>query len=283
MTTLPVLLTPGKAALSRPSGDGWRDLFGGGALGVVLAALGISILAGNAHAAPSLGGSPGVLAILLKWAPLVFQGFLFNLLVSVLSMLAGTGLGLWLGLGRVSQLRVLRRVSGAVIQFFRNAPWLVLLFYCMFLLPFSVSLPFGTVPLPDAAKAVIGLSLPVMANVAEIVRGGVQSIPLEQWESGEALAFSRRQILWMVILPQCLRRMIPPWMNLYAILTMSTTLISVVGIQDSMTLARAALVAEGRTELFIPMYLMLLSWFFLYCYPIARGTAALERRFRVRI
>jgi polar amino acid transport system permease protein len=47
-------------------------------------------------------------------------------------------------------------------------------------------------------------------------------------------------------------------------------------------LARAALVAEGRTELFIPMYLMLLSWFFLYCYPIARWTSVLERRLNVR-
>ena len=282
MTPLPVLL-PEKPALARSASDGWRGLSTGGMLVAVLAALAISILAGDARAQPGIGASPGVLAILLKWAPLILQGFLFNLLVSVLSMLAGTGLGLWLGLGRVSQMAALRRISSGLIQFFRNAPWLVLLFYCMFLLPFSISLPFATVPLPDAAKAVIGLSLPVMANVAEIVRGGVRSIPLEQWESGEALAFSRRQILWMVILPQCLRRMIPPWMNLYAILTMSTTLISVVGIQDSMTLARAALVAEGRTELFIPMYLMLLSWFFLYCYPIARWTAVLEGRFRVRI
>jgi polar amino acid transport system permease protein len=282
MTPLPVLL-PAKPALARSASDGWRGFFSGGVLVAVLAALAISILAGEARAQPGIGASPGVLAILLKWAPLILQGFLFNLLVSVLSMLAGTGLGLWLGLGRVSQFAALRRASAGVIQFFRNAPWLVLLFYCMFLLPFSISLPFGTVPLPDSAKAVIGLSLPVMANVAEIVRGGVRSIPLEQWESGEALAFSRSQIMWMVILPQCLRRMIPPWMNLYAILTMSTTLISVVGIQDSMTLARAALVAEGRTELFIPMYLMLLSWFFLYCYPIARWTAGLERRFRVRI
>lgn len=283
MTPLPVLLTPGRAALRRSEGDGLRGLLGGNTLTVVLVAFCLSVLAGEARAEASAVGLLGVLALLLKWAPLIFQGFLFNLLVSVLSMAAGTALGLWLGLGRVSQFAALRRASSAVIQFFRNATWLVLLFYCMFLLPFSVTLPFATIPLPDAAKAVIGLSLPVMANVAEIVRGGVRSIPLEQWESGEALAFSRRQILWMVILPQCLRRMIPPWMNLYAILTMSTTLISVVGIQDSMTLARAALVAEGRTELFIPMYLMLLSWFFLYCYPIARWTTALERRFQVRI
>ena len=282
MTALPVLLAPRRSPTPR-SATGARGLFSGGLLVAILAAFGLSLLVAEARAAVAGAGSPGVIVILLKWAPLVLQGFLFNLLVSVLSMAAGTGLGLWLGLGRVSHLAWLRRGASALIQFFRNAPWLVLLFYCMFLLPFSVTLPFATVPLPDSAKAVIGLSLPVMANVAEIVRGGVRSIPLEQWESGEALAFSRRQILWMVILPQCLRRMIPPWMNLYAILTMSTPLISVVGIQDSMTLARAALVAEGRTDLFIPMYLMLLSWFFIYCYSIARWTAALERRFRVRI
>ncbi len=282
MRPLPVLLSPRRAAPARGGGiaPGWLN---GGLLVAALTAFALSVLTADARAAIGGAGSFDVLAILLEWSPLILEGFLFNLLVSVLSMAAGTGLGLWLGLGRVSQLAWLRHAASAMIQFFRNAPWLVLLFYCMFLLPFSITLPFATVPLPDAAKAVIGLSLPVMANVAEIVRGGVQSIPVEQWESGEALAFSRSQILWMVILPQCLRRMIPPWMNLYAILTMSTPLISIVGIQDSMTLARAALVAEGRTELFIPMYLMLLSWFFLYCYPIARWTAALERRFQVRI
>jgi polar amino acid transport system permease protein len=63
---------------------------------------------------------------------------------------------------------------------------------------------------------------------------------------------------------------------------MATSLISIVGVQDGVSLTRAALVAEGRTELFMPMYLMLLLMFFAYCYPIARGTAALERRFAVK-
>ena len=62
-------------------------------------------------------------------------------------------------------------------QFFRNAPWLVLLFYCMFLLPFQVTIFGVTIPLPDWIKATLGLALPVMANVSEIVRGAVQSIP----------------------------------------------------------------------------------------------------------
>jgi polar amino acid transport system permease protein len=122
-----------------------------------------------------------------------------------------------------------------------------------------------------------------MANVSEIVRGAVNSIPSGQWESAESLAFSRLQTLWRIILPQCVKRMIPPWMNWYAILTMSTPLISIVGVNDAMTLAQDALAAEQRSELLMPMYAMLLLFFFVYCYPIARWTIRLERRYAVKI
>ena len=71
---------------------------------------------------------------------------------------------------------------------------------------------------------------------SELVRGAVQSIPSGQWEAAEALAFTRRQTLRMVILPQCIKRMTPPWMNLYAILTVATPLTSVVGVSEAMTL-----------------------------------------------
>ena len=141
----------------------------------------------------------------------------------------------------------------------------------------------GTVnPLPGWLKSTIGLSLPVMANVAELVRGAVRSIPYGQWEAAEAMAFDRTQTLRLIILPQCIKRMTPPWMNLYAILTVATPLASVVGVSEAMTLTGDILASEGRTELLVPLYLYLLLWFFLYCYPIARATLALERRFQVR-
>src|SRR3546814_8190805 len=79
-------------------------------------------------------------------------------------------------------------------------------------------------------------------------------------------------------LPQCLKRMLPPCMNRYAILTMATVLASVVGVADMMTLAGRVLSAEARTDLLIPVYGYVLLWFFAYCYPIARFTAWLERR-----
>jgi polar amino acid transport system permease protein len=175
-----------------------------------------------------------------------------------------------------------RASSWLVTQFFRNSPWLVLLFYCMLLLPFQFQIGDTIIPLPGWFKSTIGLSLPVMANVSELVRGAVRSIPFGQWEAAESLAYTRRQTLWLVILPQCVKRITPPWMNLYAILTTSTPLCAVVGVSEAMTLAGNILNAEGRTELLIPMYLYLLLWFFIYCYPIARATVVLEKRFQVK-
>ena len=189
---LPVLLAPRR----RTTRQGWV----GGSLALTVAALAIALLAHEARAAPS---EPGLLALIWKWTPLMFSGFLFNLLISVLAMAIGTAAGLGLGLGQISPVPALRRAAWLVTQFFRNAPWLVLLFYCILLIPFEVSLFGARVPFPAWIKAVIGLALPVMANVAEIVRGAVQSIPTGQWEAAESLAFSRRQVIWMIILPQC--------------------------------------------------------------------------------
>jgi polar amino acid transport system permease protein len=270
--SLPVLL-PIRPQPAAPA-PGWI----GSGLALVACLLAALVLAGEARAAP---GEPGILALIWKWTPLMFRGFLFNLLISILAMAIGTAAGLALGLGQISDVAAVRRSAWLVTQFFRNAPWLVLLFYCILLIPFELSLFGARVPFPAWIKAVIGLSLPVMANVAEIVRGAVQSIPTGQWEAAESLAFSRRQTIWMVILPQCVKRMLPPWMNLYAILTMATPLVSIVGVQEAMTLTRAALNAEGRVDLLIPMYLWLLSWFFVYCYPISRATVRLERRFAI--
>jgi polar amino acid transport system permease protein len=246
---------------------------------MISVALTTFIILGEAQAAP---GTPSILATLLKWTPLLATGFLLNIAISFIAMAAGTVAGTFLGLMQISLLPPVRGFAWFMTQFFRNAPWLVLLFYCMLLLPFELTIGGAIIPLPAWMKATAGLALAVMANVSELVRGAVQSIPFGQWEASEALAFSRRQTLWMIILPQCVKRMLPPWMNLYAILVVGTALASIVGVNESMTLTGDILAAENRTELLVPMYLYLLLWFFAYCYPIARATVALERRFQVR-
>ncbi len=223
------------------------------------------------------------LVTLVRWVPFIMKGFVLNLAISFLAMLIGTVAGTVLGLMQVSLLAPVRTSSWIVTQFFRNSPWLVLLFSMMLLLPYEIEIFGMIIPIPDWIKGTVGLSLPVMANISEIVRGAVQSIPSGQWESAESLAFSRRQTMWMIILPQCVKRMIPPWMNWYAILTMATPLCSIMGVEEAVRYAQQAMEAEGaRPELLAPFYTFLIVIFFIYCYPIARWTISLERKFAVK-
>lgn len=224
-----------------------------------------------------------ILQTLLKWTPLLAQGFAVNIAISVAAMLVGTLLGLFLGVARISTHAPVRSASWFITQFFRNAPWLVLLFYCTLMVPFSVRIGTIAIPFPDWLKATLALSLAVMANMAEIVRGAIQSVPTGQWEAADALAFPRRKIIWQIILPQTIKRMLPPWMNLYALLLVSTPLCSIVGVTEVLTLTADALVAESRQELLVPMYGYILLWFFLVCFPVAEATKALEKRFSASV
>ena len=281
-TDLPVLM-PAAARLARNSSRerlaGAPTMRLGGVHGAVLAMLflvGCTIAGTQAKA-----GDPTIVETLWKWTPLLLRGFVFNLAISVIAMAAGTLAGIFLGFAQISPLSLVRKSAWFLTHFFRNAPWLVLLFYCMFLLPFQVTVFGVTIPLPDWVKATFGLSLPVMGNVSEILRGAMQSIPTAQWESASSLAFTRRQTVWMIIFPQCIKRMLPPWMNLYSILTMGTVLVSIVGVAEMMTLTRLALSAENRPGLLLAFYSYVLFWFFIYCYPIARWTVRLEAKYAV--
>jgi polar amino acid transport system permease protein len=222
---------------------------------------------------------------LWRWLPFVVgSGFVMNLLISFFTMLIGTATGVLLGLGQISLLSPVRKFSWFTTQLFRNSPWLVLLFIVMLTFPFEIEIGDTIIPIPDWMKAVFGLSLPIMANISEVVRGAVQSVPTGQWESAESLAFSRSQTIWQIILPQCFKRMIPPWMNWYAILTMATPLVSLLGVEEIVTLSRQAMEAEdNHPELLIPFFGFALFLFFAYCYPIARWTLKLEERYSVKL
>ena len=269
------------------SASPFLDRSGGGVavsarFGVVLLAVFVASVAIAQVLQAQAPAQASVPELLVKWTPLLLKGFLFNLLISFFAMLIGTAAGVVLGFARISLHAPVRGTSWMVVQFFRNAPWLVLLFFVMFLLPFEIHVGGETLPLPAWIKATFGLALPIMANVAEIVRGAVQSIPTAQWEAARSLAFSRRQTLWKIILPQCIKRMLPPWMNWYAILTMATTLASIVGVSEVMAITGRITNAEGRTDLLIPIYSYVLLFFFAYCYPISAWTRRLEARYAER-
>lgn len=224
------------------------------------------------------GTTPVALVFLWKWTPALLRGLLTNIQISVLAMALGTVGGLLVGALSLSPLDPLRTVTRRYVQFFRNAPVLVLIYFTTYVFPFELRLVAWTVPFPDWIKVVLGLALPTSAVVAEIFRGAIQSIPSAQWEAAQSLAFRRAEIFRLIVLPQCLRRMLPPWMNLYASITMSTALASLVGAHDVVDTAQIASNTVARTDFTVLVYFTLLGVFFAYCYPIARATRALERR-----
>lgn len=247
----------------------------------VLAA-GLCVLATlTAMAQDGSTGRPSALATLITWVPFILKGFGLNLLMSVLAMALATVSGVILGFMQISPVTLIRLPAKLVTNLFRNSPWLVILFAIMFLVPFQITLPGGDkVMVPDWLKATVGFSLPVMANVSEILRGAVASIPSGQWESAESLAFTRGQTLRHIILPQCIRRMLPPWMNWYALLTLMTPMAAILGVNEALGNTQAAMEAAGsRPEFLIPFYLFLMTIFFVVIYPISICTRRLEKRF----
>ncbi|KKZ87072.1 amino acid ABC transporter [Rhizobium phaseoli] len=216
---------------------------------------------------------------LVEWLPYLASGFLMNVVISLSAMTLGTVVGTVLGILQLVPYRPVRYPVVAYVQAFRNAPHLVLIFATTYIFPFEIVVFGNYLPFPDWLKAVIGLAIPASAYVAEITRGAILSIPTTQWEAAKGLGFSRSQALRWIILPQCLRRSLPPWMNILASITMGTSLASLVGVHELLHAATDASTAVRRLDFTIIAYIVVMAAFFTLCYPIARLTRRLERRF----
>ena len=222
---------------------------------------------------------PRLAALMLQWLPHLASGFALNIAISLGAIGLGTLAGAVLAVMELSPLAALRLPARGFVLVFRNAPLLVVLFATTYVFPFEIGVGAWHVAFPDWAKATIGLALPAASQVAELLRGAVQSIPSAQWDASASLAFTRLQSFRWIILPQCVKRALPPWMNLYSTIAMATTLASLVGVHDLLLAANEASTAVQRMDFTIAVYLSVLGWFFVYCYPIARLTRRLERRF----
>lgn len=216
---------------------------------------------------------------LVEWIPYLASGFMMNILISLLAMTFGTVIGAIFGILELAPYRLVRYPVVAYVQIFRNAPHLVLIFATTYIFPFEIVIAGNYLPFPDWVKAVIGLAIPASAYVAEITRGAIQSIPTTQWEAAQGLGFSRWQALRYIILPQCVRRSLPPWMNLFSSITMATALASLVGVHELLHAATDASTAVRRIDFTIIAYIVVMAAFFALCYPISRLTRRLERRF----
>ena len=222
-------------------------------------------------------GPDSAWTVLIPWLPLILKGFGLNILISALAMLIGIFAGAALGALQMSALRAISMPARFVTLFLRNSPWLVIVFYVMYLMPFEMRLGSQWVSFPDWVKAVVAFSLPVTGYISEIVRGGMRSVPTTQWEAAEALAFSPARTAFSIILPQAFKQMLPPTMNLYCSVAMATSLANIVGVQEVITITQTILTTETRPGLILPAYGITLALFFVYVFPISLLSRQLER------
>jgi polar amino acid transport system permease protein len=164
----------------------------------------------------------------------------------------------------------LRLLVRLYVDFMRGMPVLVLILFTYY------GLAMFRINVPAFWAGVIALSAFATAHVAENLRGAVQSVPQGQMEAGKAIGLRFLQRLRYVILPQAIRRMLPPWVNTCLEIVKGTTLLSVIGVVELLLASQQAI---ARNYMVIDFYLMATVFYLILNFSIAQVGAALERRF----
>jgi polar amino acid transport system permease protein len=166
-------------------------------------------------------------AFLLRYAPLLWRGVLVTLGYTFSTIIAGLLIGLLVGLARMSRSRLVNLPLIAYIEAFRCTPLLVQIVWFYYALPVILG-----VQIPATVAGVATLSLYTGAFYAEIFRGGIVSIESGQWDAARSLGFSPWQVMRLVILPQAIRRMVPPFVNQSITQLKNTSLVSTIAVPD---------------------------------------------------
>lgn len=201
--------------------------------------------------------------------PYLLRGAVSTVLIAAAVIALGTAGGVLLGLLRFTPWPWLGRAVAAVVEVVRAVPLLLLLFFIFF------GLPALGIKIPTFPAAVLAMSLWMTVNTAEVVRGGIQSIPRGQFEAGRSAGLSELQLMRHVIFPQAVRRMIPPFVGLCTILVKDTSLAAIIGVFE---LTRAAQETIERTLRSFEIYLAAAALYFVVCFPLTRLAQRAEAR-----
>lgn len=200
--------------------------------------------------------------------PYLLSGVKFTIALACLVILIGTFLGMILGLMQESRSRLVRYPANLIVEITRDTPLIMQMFFIFFGLP-ALGIKLDTFP-----SAAIAMSLFAAGNTAEIVRGAIDSLPLGQFDAAKSLGMNYVQMMIYVILPQALRRMIPPMMGLFTTLIKDTSLAAIIG---AFELTRAAQEIIERTFRSLEIYLVAAALYFLICYPLSYYTRKVEQ------
>jgi polar amino acid transport system permease protein len=213
---------------------------------------------------------------ILSWIPVLLGGARVTIALTVLAVSAGLVLSLFLALGKMSKNAVLSKICGAYIFFFRGTPLLMQLFFVYYALPMVA--PIFTINSRFLA-AFIAFSLNSAAYCAEIIRAAIQSIDKGQFEASRALGLSYAQTMRLVIIPQSIRRLIPPVGNEFIMMLKDASLVSMIALVD---ITRATRQIEGSTRsalVYIPamiLYLIITAVFTFFFHKLEKKYSLYE-------
>jgi His/Glu/Gln/Arg/opine family amino acid ABC transporter permease subunit len=202
--------------------------------------------------------------------PALVRGLGTTFAIALTSMALAVAFGFVVGTLRSVLPRAFDLPLLGVVEFLRGIPLLVLMYFLFF------GLPQLGVHTTNNAAAVVSLALYAGALGSEIVRGAIVSIPIGQTEAAAALGLGRLAILWLVVLPQALRRMLPPFVALFALIVESSSLAALIDVTDLLQAARQNV--ERDPDVALPVYLTVLVAYFVINYPISLASQRLERK-----
>jgi general L-amino acid transport system permease protein len=219
-----------------------------------------------------------VLAAPLGWDD--WGGLMLTMFIAVVAMVACFPLGVLLALGRRSSLPALRTLSIGFVEFFRGVPLVVLVLMSTTALGFFF--PQDLLP-GRIVRVTVAFTIFTAAYVAEIVRGGLQSVPRGQTEAAQALGLGPWRVTTFIVLPQALRNVIPALVGQFISLFKDTTLVFVIGILDLLSVAENVTTQpEFRGQALLPetfVFVGLLFW--VGAYTMSRESQRLEARLGV--
>jgi len=205
-------------------------------------------------------------------------GLPVTLMLSVFGMLFAFPLGILLALGRRSNMPAIKVMCVTYIELIRGVPLISLLFMASVMLP--LFLPEG-VNFDKLLRAQIAIILFAAAYLAETVRGGLQALPKGQYEAADALGLSYWQKTGLIILPQALKIVIPPLVNLFIGIFKDTSLVVIIGIFDLLSSANASLTDQKWQGFAAEAYVPLAVIYFVFCYSMSKYSQNLEQRLAV--
>ena len=223
---------------------------------------------------PDLG-----LEVLLKGSNMLrlLQGLWVALRISLIAVVISIPLGLLFGVLMTRKNVVLKAIFRVYLEFIRIMPQLVLLF----LFYFSTTRTFGW-NLSGETAAIIVFVLWGTAEMSDLVRGALISIPKHQYESSAALGLTKMQTYLYVIIPQAVRRLIPLSINLITRMIKTTSLILMIGVVEVLKVAQQIIEANRMSSpnAAFGIYLTVFLLYFIACWPISMLAKYLERKWR---